>query len=428
MKEEERFTPDFKAMIRIVIWNSLGFIFVEFIMIYVANQILGASGTQVGLVFSLLTMGSLTSSFIVGYFTDRISKKFLIMLGSFGRGISYFSFYVAVILKSLPGIYISCLLLGFGAGIFWVPFDTLISDKSSKYYRSSAFGQRRFAMGIGMIGGAIIGFLIFGITIVFFPENSFIIYGAFPLFGIANFYAGIQFSRKVDENRKFIQVKDKINEVGNNEHNPFQNDRMKSIIKKTFSSFIIGMILLFITLFLANLNAGIYRPFIQPYILENIESNPALVSWIYIPTTVIGTLFAPKLGNIADKVNVYISITIASILGGITTWLVIVSKDLWIFTFLLIIDNVIALFSSFVLINFLSRISKKHRGKLIGSLTSFEQLGFSLGPILGGYVWDLIGQSAPFLISIIVEWSLIPLFIIGFWILNPHVEESVNIS
>lgn len=428
MKEEERFTPDFKAMIRIVIWNSLGFIFVEFIMVYVANQILGASGTQVGLVFSLLTMGSLTSSFIVGYFTDRISKKFLIMLGSFGRGISYFSFYAAVILKSLPGIYISCLLLGFGAGIFWVPFDTLISDKSSKYYRSSAFGQRRFAMGIGMIGGAIIGFLIFGITIVFFPENSFIIYGAFPLFGIANFYAGIQFSRKVDENRKFIQVKDKINEVGNNELYPFQNDRKKSIFKKIFSSFIIGMILLFISLFLANLNAGIYRPFIQPYILENIESNPALVSWIYIPTTVIGTLFAPKLGNIADKVNIYISITIASILGGITTWLVIISKDLWIFTFLLIIDNVIALFSSFALINFLSRISKKHRGKLIGSLTSFEQLGFSVGPILGGYVWDLIGQSAPFLISIIVEWSLIPLFIIGFWILNPHIEEPVNIS
>lgn len=425
MKEEERFTPDFKAMIRIVIWNSLGFIFVEFIMVYVANQILGASGTQVGLVFSLLTMGSLISSFIVGYFTDRVSKKFLIMLGSFGRGISYFSFYAAVILKSLPGVYISCLLLGFGAGIFWVPFDTLISDKSNKYYRSSAFGQRRFAMGIGMIGGAVIGFLIFGVTIVFFPENSFVIYGAFPLFGIANFYAGIQFSRKVDENRKYIQVEDQVAEAENNEQDRFQNNKIKSVIKSSFKIFMIGMSLLFITLFLANINAGIYRPFIQPYILENIENNPALVSWIYIPTTVIGTLFAPKLGNLADKVNIYISITIASILGGITTWFVITSKDLWIFTFLLIIDNAIALFSSFALINFLSRISKKHRGKLFGSLASFEQLGFSLGPIIGGFVWDNIGQAAPFLISIIVEWSLIPLFIIGFWILNPHVDEPV---
>jgi MFS family permease len=421
MKEEDRFTPDFKAMIRIIIWNSLGFIFVEFIMIYVANQILGASGTQIGLVFSLLTMGSLTSSFIVGYFTDRISKKFLIMLGSFGRGISYFSFYAAVILESLLGVYISCLLLGFGAGIFWVPFDTLISDKSSKYYRSSAFGQRRFAMGIGMIGGAVIGFLIFGLTIVFFPENSFIVYSAFPLFGIANFYAGIQFSRKVDENRKFVQIDEKNIKV----ENKVQNNRIKPNIEKFLRSFIVGMSLLFATLFLANVNAGIYRPFIQPYILENIEDNPSLVSWIYIPTTVIGTLFAPKLGNVADKVNIYLSITIASILGGFTTWFVIISKDLWIFTFLLIIDNIIALFSSFALINFLSRISKKHRGKLFGSLTSFEQLGFSLGPILGGYVWDIIGQTAPFLISIIVEWSLIPLFIIGFWILTPHVDEPV---
>ncbi|MFX0057271.1 MAG: MFS transporter [Candidatus Hodarchaeota archaeon] len=417
MKEEERFTPDFKAMIRIVIWNSLGFIFVEFIMIYVASQTLGASGTQIGLVFSLLTIGSLISSFVVGYFTDRISKKFLIMLGSFGRGISYFSFYAAVILKSLPGVYISCFLLGLGAGIFWVPFDTLISDKSSKYYRSSAFGQRRFAMGIGMIGGAIVGFLIFGVTIVLFPENSFIVYSAFPLFGIANFYAGIQFSRKVDESSKFIHIEKRSIEIENNKEDLTQNSSLKLIM--------IGMSLLFITLFLANINAGIYRPFIQPFILENIESNPALVSWIYIPTTVIGTLFAPKLGILADKVNVYIIITISSILGGITTWFVIISKDLWIFTFLLIIDNVIALFSSFALINFLSRISKKHRGKIFGSLTSFEQLGFSLGPILGGYVWDTIGQIAPFLISIIVEWSLIPFFIFGFWILSPHVDEPV---
>ena len=425
MKEEERFTPDFKAMIRIVIWNSLGFIFVEFIMVYVANQILGASGTQVGLVFSLLTMGSLTSSFIIGYYTDKVSKKILIMLGSFGRGFSYFCFYTAVILKSLSGIYISCLLLGFGAGIFWVPFDTLISDKSSKFYRSSAFGQRRFAMGIGMIGGAIIGFLIFGITIVFFPENYFIVYSAFPIFGIANFYAGIQFSRKVDENSKFIHLDKQCNEDENSEKDLLQNNRIKSRVNKTLKTFILGVSLLFITLFLANINAGIYRPFIQPYILENIENNPALVSWIYIPTSVIGTLFAPKLGNIADKVNINISISIASILGGITTWLVIVSKDLWIFTFLLIIDNIIALFSSFALINFLSRISKKHRGKLFGSLTSFEQLGFSLGPIVGGYVWDIIGQTAPFLISIIVEWSLIPLFIFGFWTLTPHLEEPV---
>jgi len=414
--KEERYTPDFKAMIRIVIWNSLGFIFVEFIMIYVANQILGASGIQLGLVYSLLTFGGLCSSFIIGYFTDRTSKKLLIMIGSFGRGISYFGFYIAIILNSLVGMYICSFLLGLGAGIFWVPFDTLISEKSSKYHRSSAFGQRRFAMGIGMIGGAIIGFFIFGITNIFIPENKFIVYSAFLLFGTANFYAGIQFSRKVNENKKFYQKGINHEKVINGSDKKLNN---------SLHSYIIGMALLFLTLFLTSVNAGIAKPFIQPYILENIENNPSLVSWMYLPTTVIGTIIAPKLGTTADKINIYLSISIASISGGLVTWFVIISKDLWIFTFLLIIDNTIAIFSGFTLINFLSRISKKHRGKIFGSLTSFEQLGFSIGPFVGGFLWDNISQITPFLVSIFIEWSLIPFFFLGFWVLNPHVDEAI---
>ena len=46
-----------------------------------------------------------------------------------------------------------------------------------------------------------------------------------------------------------------------------------------------------------------------------------------------------------------------------------------------------------------------------------------IGPFLGGIVWDTVSTFAPFIISIIVEWSLIPLFIIGMYILSPHIVE-----
>lgn len=422
-----KFTDDFQAMIRIVIWNSLGFFFIEFIMIYFANQVLGATGTQLGLFYSLLTIGSMISAFVVGSLTDYYSRRNLVLIGSFGRGISYFGLYFSIIYTSLFGMYLSGFALGFGAGFFWVPFDSLVSDKSSKHHRSSAFAQRRFAMGIGMVGGAVLGLLIFGFANVFIPTNPFIIYGSIPLFGIGNFYAGIKFAKNVDENSKF---KDKENiqesEDLTSEEGFLENQNIEELPEKTPMRFLFGLGLLFMALFFSSMNGGIAKPFIQPYILENIENNPTLVAWIFLPTSLVGTLIAPKLGNAADKVNIFFAITFASIMGSIITFFVIISTELWIFAVLLIIDNTVMMFTSFALINFLSRVSVKHRGKIFGSLTTLQNLGFAIGPIIGGFFWDTVAQTAPFVISIIVELILVPFFMMGIAVIKPYIAEKIE--
>jgi len=420
--DSHKFTSDFNSVIFIVVWNSLGFFFIEFIMAYLIKQVLNAPAAQLGLFFSFITLGGLISSSFIGYLTDRFSKRILVMIGSFGRGLSYFGLYMSIIMQSLIGMYISAFLLGLGAHIFWNPLDTIISEKSSKFHRSSAFGRRRFALGIGMVLGTVVGFTIFGLSSFLYPSNVFITYGAIPIYGIANFYAGIQFSRKVDEYKKFEYL-----EVENNQDILIeQNLDNKNSENPSIHFFLLGIILLFSAFFFSATNAGLYRPFIQPYVLENINNNASLVAWFYLPTSVIGTLIAPKLGTMADNFNPYLTISLASFAGGIVTFLIINSGNLWIFGFLLIIDNTIMLTVSFVFINFLSRVSTKHRGKIFGLITLFESFGMIIGPFLGGLVWDSISPSMPFIISIFVEWLLIPIFIIGIWVLNPHIVESLE--
>jgi len=422
-----KFTSDFDSVIFIVIWNSLGFFFIEFIMAYLIKQVLGASAAQLGLFFSFITFGGLISSSFIGYLTDRFSKRILVMVGSFGRGASYFALYISVILHSLIGMYISAFLLGLGAYIFWNPLDTIISEKSSKYHRSSAFARRRFALGIGIVLGTIIGFSIFSFTSAYTPDNDFLIYSAIPIFGIANFYAGIQFSRKVDEHAKFIYPEEEIIQDGQSNHLLEIDNKHSQNGPKTLNKvYIFGIFLLFFGLFLTSINTGLYRPFIQPYILENVDNRVQVVSWYYLPTSVIGTLIAPKLGSLADKINPYLGISIASICGGIITFLIIYTQNLLIFAVLLIFDNTIMLTASFIFINFLSRVSIKHRGKIFGLVTTFESIGMIIGPFLGGIVWDTINPQAPFLISIIVEWSLIFFFILGIYFIKSHLVESIE--
>ena len=98
------------------------------------------------------------------------------------------------------------------------------------------------------------------------------------------------------------------------------------------------------------------------------------------------------------------------------------------FAVLLVIDNTIMLTVGFLFVNFLSRVSVKHRGKIFGLITIFESIGMIIGPVFGGIVWLIISPQAPFIISIIVEWSLISFFVIGIWILNPHLVESIQVD
>ncbi len=420
--DQHKFTSDFNSVIFIVLWNSLGFFFIEFIMNYYIFWILNYPAYNVGIFFSFITLGGLLSSLFIGFLTDRYSKRVLVMIGSFGRGLSYFGLYISVILESLIGMYFSAFVLGLGAYIFWNPLDSIISEKSSKYHRSSAFGKRRFALGMGMLIGTLVGFTIFSIANIITPGNTFLIYGAIPIFGISNFYAGIQFSRKVDEEKKFIYPQNDDDSLID------QNveESVKSSNKSSNFVYFLGIAILFSGFLLSAVNYGFYRPYIQTYVLTYINSNAELVAAFYLPTALIGALIAPKLGTMADKINTYYAITVASILGGIVTWLIINAGNLWVFAILLVVDNTIMLTVGFVFVNFLSRVSVKHRGKIFGLITIFESIGMIIGPVFGGIVWQIISPQAPFIISIIVEWALISFFVIGIWILNPHLVESIE--
>ena len=191
---------------------------------------------------------------------------------------------------------------------------------------------------------------------------------------------------------------------------------------------IFGAFFLIMILFLGSINGTIARPYLNIYIIENIQSNVNLVGWAYLPTGLLATLLAPRLGVIVDKLHPLIGITITSCLGALVTWLLINSANLLIFSILLLFDLAIVMSAGLIFQNLLSRISSEHRGKIFGVGDFFIFLGSVIGPILGGIVWDLISPQFPFIISIFVELSLIPLYLAAVYLLLPNVSEGYAIS
>ncbi len=419
-KQEHRITRDFNIMIRISILNCLGFFYLGFLIPIIARENMNASAVIVGFIIASIVMGNVASSSFSGILTDKLkSKRALILIGSIFRGTAYFITYFAIGMNSAPMLWIGGFTIGMGAGFFWAPFDTLVSEKSSKDHRSYAFGRRDSANAIGQTIGALFGFL-FVIFINKITSNPLILYVPILVFGIANFVAGFLFIRKVDESIKFKKATEP--KISKGVSMSPENDPSK--LKGGTTIILIGTFLLFIAILISNVNANIWRPFLNIYILEFITENLDLVILIYLPSGIIATLAAPKLGEVMDNINPQWGIIITSLIGALMTWILINTEIIIFFAVIVLVDITISIAAGLLFRNLLSRITIKYRGTIMGYSNFFMNLGAIIGPILGGILWEIFGLKSPFFISIFVELALIPLFLTVIYLLTPHIAES----
>jgi MFS family permease len=427
-KHNDKITPDFVPMIRIVFWNSMGFFFFWFLIPYVSWELLHVTGPELGFAFAFQTFGGLLSSPIVGYLTDHMSKKILVLIGSFGRGAAYVVMYIGILFSAMPIFTAGLFTLGFFVGFFWSPLNTLVSEKSHKTYRSSAFGKQGGMLGKGNLVGSALSFLIFALANIFTPDNRFIVYSPLLLFTASNFYAGIKFNKQVDEFLTYdVHYGDKlVLEEEKTEKIKEENKNHQSKLSKLSIGFIIGFIILNFAFLSSNINQTIGPPFYQVYLIEKIGiDNAILIMLIYFPSQILALLFSPSIGKWADKINPYIGIALVSGFGSLVTWFIINSVDGITFSILLLFDSTLGWAGGLILQNVLSRISKGHRGKIFGITQWMSFLGAVLGPIIGGFAL-VISFQLPFIISIFVELAVIPMYLIAIKILKPYMAEKLD--
>ena len=400
------FTPDFRDMVNILLWNSFGLFFLDFLIPYIASVEIHATGTQIGILFAIRTVGYLLIAPLAGNLTDKILRKKLIYIGSIGRGIAYFILYFSILEKSLEFIIFGNLLLGLMAGFFWIPLDVLISEKSNPSNRSEAFGIRNAKVGQGTIVGNIIGFGILGAGSLFLNGNRYLMYSALLVFGLSNFYGGTKFYRNVDESIKYHTEVVEAWKVEDKSYLQFFKDLPSGLTTI--------LMLLLVLLFISSVKASTAKPFILVYLTQNIESDPFIASLVYVPAGLASVLLAPYLGKIGDRLNPKIVIGFGSILGAIVTWTIINTNSLIVFSILLLFDELIVITTELMIQNVFSKISIANRGKVFALETLFVDFGAVIGPIFGGVLWDAYGFRAPFIFSIFVELLLIPFFFIAF--------------
>lgn len=363
----------------------LGFISLVF-PVYAAS--FGARGMEIGLLYSIFSIISIAMRPIVGRLIDKRSRKLGILLGVALYLLANLIYFLAL---NYNWLLIARIIQSFGASFLWLSIDTYVADVSNIDNRSTNYGIREQIESKGEFIGSFIGFTI---LLNKFGNDPFKI--VFLIFSLTGLLAFIYSFKNIKENSH----KDEVIE------NSFKK-------YKHFNSF---LIIIFIFSFITSLTAPVFLLHIQ----DHITNDLALITFLFIPSSILYMFLPRRLGAIADKISREKIIFLGIFLIALFQIFIPFSKDYNSFMVLYTMLSVVAMFYSPALSSLIiDFVGEEKRGSSYGLYSFANGLGAAIGPIIGAIIYEKIGNSIVFYVK---GFMLIVLTIVVFYIYYNNVK------
>ncbi|MFW9893177.1 MAG: MFS transporter [Candidatus Thorarchaeota archaeon] len=381
-----------KSVYQSAFFCSLGFFVVRFLIPIIAYGSMGASATEVALVFSLLTLGAAIFSPVAGRFAKRGRRRESIFFGALVRSVAYLGMAASILLVNILLLILNSLVWGLGAAFYQVGSDAEISERVMRENRAEAFGRRSASNGRGSVIGAIVGFnVLFG-----FDGNAIPV---FILYAITNLIGGIIVIRK----------------------KPPMEKQTESITESLVKSAIgIGIAALVLAAAIDTFITALLSPFVELYILEVFTTDILLVALVYLPGGILAGVLGGYMGRFADHASKVGIVSAAVIVGAMSTLGLIVIPTLIQPPYDLIIVGILFAIGSITSITAYTVMSSvfgtAYEGRASEGFGFFEAvMGFSrfLAPLVGGVLWDYLDPTAPFILVGLSGFILVPIYAYG---------------
>jgi MFS family permease len=371
---------------------SLGFFVVRFLIPIIAYSSMGASATEVALVFSLLTLGAALFSPLAGKVAKRGRRRESILFGATVRAIAYIGMALSVVFLDIYMLIVNSLIWGLGAAFYTVGSDAEISERVLTENRAEAFGRRAAANGRGSVIGAFIGFSV----LFSFDGNPVPV---FILYAGANLIGGILVISKKPPLEQLVE--------------PTTKSLMKSAVG-------LGIAALVLAAAIDTFISALLSPFVELYILEVFTTDILLVALVYLPGGILQGVFGGLMGRFADHKSKIGIVSAAVIVGAISTLGLVFIPTLFVYPFdLLLVATLFAIGSITAVMAYTvmsSVFGTAYAGRASEGFGMFEAaMGFSRfsAPLVGGLLWDFLDPTAPFILVGLSGFILVPIYAYG---------------
>ncbi len=365
--------------------GELGFATViPLLPLYLTEQ-LDASVFVVGLVIATFALVETIGKTVWGAVGDRIGRRPLIVGGLL---LSSIAPLVMSVLR-IPLLFVPLRLIdGAGSAALWPAASAIIADQSSRDRRATAMGLLNMCFLAGLALGPALGLFVSGYT----KSYAAGFYLASALLAVSGMLA-------------FATLPD----VGNPPPAPHDGSvldyrgtgpisHLRDLVEGLHLS--PHLLMMLMVAFVQAFGLGLLSPTILIYVKHTIGLPDHLIGTLILILVLAVALASVPGGRVADRWGKVPAVSWGMILGVVGMWLLPLSTRLDVFAAAALLLGMSYALSVPAWHALVSELAPRGRvGLAMGAAQTAEGLGFVVGPLLGGALWDTVGQRAPFLAS-----------------------------
>jgi MFS family permease len=333
---------------------------------------LGASALEIGGLFSAFTMMTVVVRPLVGRALDRFGRRPFFLAGV---GCYLLSQVLFALSEGIGTLYLARMAQGLGSSLLWLSAYAIIADLVPEAKRGGGFGRVEELSARGALYGAILGFSILApLRLHVGWRMLFASYALLSAWALWRAWRGVAESRSED-----------------------------APVLAGDNRFSRPLLFLMLIVFITGASSAAVRPLLMVFLQDRFTTDVGILALAFIPAALAYSFLPSRLGRLGDRVGRKPLIILGLLAGGVVSLLMPGVPSLWHLAFLWALEAVC--FSAAVPAQqtLVADITGRDvRGAAYGFYTMASGLGATVGPFLGGWLYDVHSHASPFYLNALV--------------------------
>jgi len=387
-----------RTLRRSIFWVSLPF-FILSLLLPVYGRSIGADVVQISLFFSAFSLMTVLLRPAVGWALDRYGRRRFYLLGLAGYALTMLSFAA---IGQVWGILAARVLQGIASSLLWLTARAITADVSERGARGSAFGGIAQASSQGSIVGTFIGFALLQASSRIGGRTFEV--GSWPL--LFGFYSA---GSLVALGIAWRGLPETYGGRRRRKQRPIAWSR--------------PWILLLLVTLVTGASAAMVSPILIVFLQDRLDVPLDVLSWAFLPSGLVWALLPRYLGRLADRLGRKPLMILGLFAAAVTSWVIphlaslIALAALWAWQALCYAAGDPA---EQALVADLT--GGDQRGRAYGLYALAANLGATVGPVSGGWLYQHLGARAPFYANGFV--LAVCALVLGVWLRVPPVKRT----